>query len=39
MMHIKIMLQTSHIGDVEKPIPTPDQDDDEDGPSPYAAAI
>jgi hypothetical protein len=37
-MHIKLMLQTSHICDVEKPIPTPDQDDDDD-PSPYAAAV
>ncbi len=38
-MHIKLMLQTSHIGDVEKPTSAADQDDDDDGPSPYAAAV
>jgi hypothetical protein len=38
-MHIKVMLQTSHIGNVEKPTSAPDQDDDDDGPSPYAAAV
>jgi hypothetical protein len=38
-MHIKLMLQTSHIGDVEKPISAPDHDDDDDSPSPYAAAV
>jgi hypothetical protein len=39
-MHIKVMLQTSHIGDMETPIRASDQDDDdEDGdPSPYSAA-
>jgi hypothetical protein len=37
-MHIKLTLQTSHIGDVEKPIPARDDDDDE-SPSPYAAAV
>jgi hypothetical protein len=38
-MHIKVMLQTSHIGDVEKLIPAPDEDDDDDSPTPYAAAV
>jgi hypothetical protein len=38
-MHIKVMLQTSHIGDVEKPIPAPDEDDDDDSPTSYAAAV
>lgn len=40
-MHIQMMLQTSHIGDVQKPVQSPDQDDEdyEDGPSPYDAAF
>ena len=38
-MHIKVMLQTSHVGDMERPTTAPDQDDDDDGPSPYAAAV
>jgi hypothetical protein len=38
-MHIKVMLQTSHIGDVKRPTSAPDQDDDDDGPSPYATAV
>jgi hypothetical protein len=38
-MHIKVMLQTSRIGDVQKPIQDQEEDEDDDRPSPYDAAV
>jgi hypothetical protein len=39
IMHIKMMLQTSHIGDVQKPIQDQEEDEDDGCPSPYDTAV